>query len=100
VHGAARRPVNAGGDAWIGHRNRKANVEQIKGKTSFISTKRKERRPAILAKRPLSFFLEAVSKPQIRFKGKAQADPPSPLDGLWAMAGQVEKAQSATHSGG
>jgi hypothetical protein len=35
-----------------------------------------------------------VSKPQIRFKGKAQADPPSPSDERRAMAGQVEKAQS------
>jgi hypothetical protein len=39
--------------------------------------------------------LEVVSKPQIRSKGKAQADPPSPSDERRAMAGQVEKAQSA-----
>jgi len=44
--------------------------------------------------------LEVVSKPQIRFKGKAQADPPSPFNERRAMAGQVGKAQSAAHSGG
>jgi len=38
-------------------------------------------------------FSEVVSKCQIRFKGKAQADPPSPFDESRAMAGQVEKAQ-------
>jgi hypothetical protein len=38
-------------------------------------------------------YLEVVSKPHIRFKGKAQADPPSPSDERRAMAGQVDKAQ-------
>jgi len=38
-------------------------------------------------------MLEVVSKPRIRFKGKAQADPPAPFDESRAMAGQVEKAQ-------
>jgi hypothetical protein len=40
-------------------RNRRANAGQLEGKTSFISAKPKERRPMILAKRPLSFFLMA-----------------------------------------
>jgi len=36
-------------------------------------------------------FLEVVSKYQIAFESKAQADPPSPLDERRAMAGQVKK---------
>jgi len=55
----------------------------------------------IIAKSPVTnmivieniVFSEVVSKCQIRFKGKAQADPPSPFDESRAMAGQVEKAQ-------